>query len=191
MSTMSVLRSIVPAVGIAMAFTACLSFSNVFDITDREIAQIAKVLTCPERQGQLIRQSDSTDGMSCTYGLQTNKAVEVELRMVPVDPRSQEETIGAIEKAWLIDSPLKESIDQALRSGRGVKTKVIEWRGDGGVSRTFSVRFQKPSSFHSLGLVLRGPQSGPQVIGVLKSTQTISQGLSVDFKNLVETASRP
>ncbi len=191
MSRTSRLRLVLFAVGLGATLTACASVTSGIYVAAPTTSNQVKILTCPDRQGGLVRQSNSTGGSSCTYGLENDQAVQVELHLADLGTKSPEATMDAIQSALISGDQSKDLIKKAISYSKGATDSFSIRTREGLISRTVSVRFDIPnrSGFRSLGFVVRGPETGPQVIGILKSKASVSKKVKLDFERLVEIAS--
>lgn len=192
MSRISILRLALPVLGLGVILSACASVTSSAYVTAPKTSSLVKTLTCPERQGTFIRHPDPTGGVACAYGLENDQAVQVELYLVNLGTTSPEATLDAIQSALISGDQSKYLIENAMNYGKGVTDNYKIRSHEGLISRTVSVRFDMPnrSGFRSLGFVVRGPETGPQVIGILKSKAAITKNVTLEFERLVETASR-
>ncbi len=101
--------------------------------------------------------------------------------------------MDAIQSALISGDQSKDLIEKAINYSKGATDNFSIRTREGLISRTISIRFDIPnrSGFRSLGFVVRGPETGPQVIGILKSKASVSKKVKLDFERLVETASKP
>ncbi len=99
--------------------------------------------------------------------------------------------MDAIQLALISGDQSKDLIEKAISYSKGATDSFSIRTREGLISRTVSVRFDIPnrSGFRSLGFVVRGPETGPQVIGILKSKDSVSKKVKLDFERLVEIAS--
>lgn len=99
--------------------------------------------------------------------------------------------MDAIQLALMSGDQSKDLIEKAIVYGKSVTYDYQIRSHDGFISRSVSMRFDIPnrSGFRSLGFVVRGPETGPQVIGILKSKASVSKKVKLDFERLVEIAS--
>ena len=191
MSRTSRLRLVLSAVGLGAILTACASVTSGIYLSAPTTSNQVKILTCPERQGGLVRHSNSTGDSSCAYGLENDQAVQVELRLADLGTKSPEATMDVIQSALISGDQSKDLIEKAISYSKGTTDSFSIRTREGLISRTVSVRFDIPnrSGFRSLGFVVRGPETGPQVIGILKSKASVSKNVKLDFERLVEIAS--
>ena len=191
MSRASRLRLGLFAFGLGATLTACASVTSGIYVAAPTTSNQVKILTCPDRQGGLVRHSNSTGDSSCAYGLENDQAVQVELRLADLGTKSPEATMDAIQSALISGDQSKDLIEKAMNYTEGVMDSHVFRNREGLISRTVSVRLNIPnrSGFRSLGFVVRGPETGPQVIGILKSKDTVSKKVKLDFERLVEIAS--
>ena len=191
MTRTSRLRFVLSAVGLGATLTACVSVTSSTNVSASNTANSVKILTCPERQGGLVRHPDLTGGASCAYGLESDKSVQVELHLADLGTKSPEATMDAIQSALISGDQSKDLIEKAIKNSKDQTDSYSIRTREGLISRTVSVRLDIPnrSGFRSLGFVVRGHETGPQVIGILKSKADVSKTVKLDFERLVEIAS--
>lgn len=191
MTRTSRLRFVLSAVGLGATLTACVSVTSSTYASATRTENSVKTLTCPDRQGSLIRRPDLTGGASCAYGLENDQAVQVELHLADLGTKSPEATMDAIQLAVMSGDQSKDPIEKAINHSKDQTDSYSFRTREGLISRTASVRLDIPnrSGFRSLGFVVRGHETGPQVIGILKGKADVSKTVKLDFERLVEIAS--
>jgi len=99
--------------------------------------------------------------------------------------------MNAIQSAMMSGDQSKDLIEKAIKNSKDQTDSYSIRTREGLISRTVSVRLDIPnrSGFRSLGFVVRGHETGPQVIGILKSKADVSKTVKLDFERLVEIAS--
>ena len=187
----SILRLVLSVLGLGAIVAACAFVTSSTYLSAPKASNLLKILTCPDRQGGFVRHPYSTGGASCSYGLANNPAVQVELYLANLGTKSPEATMDAIQSALISGDQSKDIIENAMNYGKGATDNDKIRSREGLISRTVSVRFDIPnrSGYRSLGFVVRGPETGPLVIGILKSKASVSKNVKREFEHLVETAS--
>ena len=182
----------VSGLAFALTLTAMAYVSSRANAAEPQASGLAVALTCPEQQGQLKRLSASSDGASCTYGIDRDKTFQASLLRVNV---VKTHSLGF---SWLVLALLNYKlsnndfimIEKTLKDGIELGKLDLERDSDSKIYNFMSIEHLKSekSDISSASAVMRGYKSGPVAIGIYRSKEQMNNAVNEDFAALMEGA---
>lgn len=178
--------------GLVLAATllALAGLSSRANAAEPQASNLAMALTCPEQQGQLKRLSASSDGASCTYGIDSNKTFQARLLRVNV---VKTPSLGfwwlalalynyklSYDHFIMIETHLKDGIELGeLDLERDADIRIYNFM-------SFECLKSEKSDISSASAVMRGYKLGPVSIGFYRSKEQMNDAVNEDFAALME-----
>lgn len=174
---------------IAATLLALASLSSRANAAEPQASNLAMALTCPEQQGQLKRLSASSDGASCTYGIDSDKTFQASLLRVNADQTSPVESYMFL--FMLFDDKLIDYfIGELKKNGIKLTESDLEADSDSKIYRFISVGRpkSKKSDTSSGSAAMSGYKLGPVAIGIYKIKDEMNDAVNEDFAALMKGA---
>jgi hypothetical protein len=178
--------------GLVLAATllALAGLSSRANAAEPQASNLAMALTCPEQQGQLKRLSASSDGASCTYGIDSDKTFRVDLQRVEMDKKSPID-YNQVFLMLLFGIETKKVLEELIKYGVKFNKEYMKFYPNGNIGDYYARMKYKPNK---LGLIyssvaIQGAKSGPLVIGIITSKNQVNDDASQDFVDLLKNSS--
>jgi hypothetical protein len=178
---------------IAATLLALEGLSSRANAAEPQASNLAMALTCPEQQGQLKRLSASSDGASCTYGIDSDKTFQASLLRINVVKTN---SLGFWWLFLLLSNHKNSNNDfimiekNILKDGIELGELDLERDSDSKIYNFMSIERLKSekSDISSASAVMRGYKSGPVAIGIYRSKEQMNVTVNEDFAALMEGA---
>jgi hypothetical protein len=174
---------------IAATLLALASLSSRGNAAEPQASNLAMALTCPEQQGQLKRLSASSDGASCTYGIDSDKTFQASLLRVNADQTSPVESYMFL--FMLFDDKLIDYfIGELKKNGIKLTESDLEADSDSKIYSFISVGRpkSKKSDTSSGSAAMSGYKLEPVAIGIYKIKDEMNDAVNEDFAALMKGA---
>jgi len=168
----------VSGLAFALNLTAMGCVSYRANAAEPEASCLAMALTCPEQQGQLKRLSASSDGASCTYGIESDKTFHASLLRVNI-VKTPSPVFGVLS-LWLLNYKNSNNdfimIEKTLKDGIELGELDSNRDSDSRIYNFVSIERLKSenSDTSSASAVMRGYKSGPVAIGIYRSKEQMN-----------------
>jgi len=168
----------VSGLAFALDLTAMGCVSYRANAAEPEASGLAMALTCPEQQGQLKRLSASSDGASCTYGIESDKTFHASLLRVNI-VKTPSPGFGVLS-LWLLNYKNSNNdfimIEKTLKDGIELGELDSNRDSDSRIYNFVSIERLKSenSDTSSASAVMRGYKSGPVAIGIYRSKEQMN-----------------